>query len=150
MDQTFCFVYHMLNWSTTAIIEHCLQDIVQLVCNNVLVWGMCQSKIQMTCRTKQNIAKTITLPQPACLLLTVHLGAITSTGRLSVYTHTWLSTWCKKKKKKHDSLDQATFVHCSVVQFCCSYVYWRCFQWTGVSMGYLTALWLWSSHTRLK
>ena len=48
--------------------------------------------------------------------------------------------WCKRKC---DSSDQASFFHCSVVQFWCSRAHCRCFQqWTDVSMGTLTGLWL--------
>jgi len=53
-------------------------------------------------------------------------------------TRTRSSTWCKRKC---DSSDQATFFHCSVVQFWCSRAHcWPLWRWTGVSMGTLTGL----------
>ena len=50
-----------------------------------------------------------------------------SQGKLR--TRSQPSIWCKRK---HDSSDQATFFHCSVVQFWCSHAHCCQFRgWTG-------------------
>jgi len=64
--------------------------------------------------SQQNIAQSITLPPPACLLPIVRPGAMCSPGKW--HTRTRPSTWCKRE---YDSSDHATFFHCSVVQFWC-------------------------------
>ena len=60
--------------------------------------------------SQQNIAQSITLPQPACLLHIVHPGAMCSPGKRHTY-------WPGHPR---DSSDQATFFYFSVVQFWCS------------------------------
>ena len=72
---------------------------------------------------KQNVAQSITLPLPACLLPTVHPGVMCSPGK-----------W-------RDWSDQATVFYCSVVQFWCSCTHcWHFWRWTGVSMDTLTGV----------
>ena len=96
--------------------------------------------------SKQNIAQIITLPLPACPPHIVHPGVMCSPGKWR--TSTRLPTWCKRKR---DWGDQATFFHCSVVQFWCSCAHCWCFwRWTGVSMDTLTGVRLCSSiHNKL-
>ena len=67
--------------------------------------GRWQIDVHINVQT-QNIARSFSLPSPACLLPTVHPGAITSPGK----RHTCIrpSMCCKRKR---NSLDQATFFH---------------------------------------
>ena len=103
------------------------------------VGGTCQSNIHMDGRTQgfpADHCPNITLPPPAFHLPIVHLGAMCFPDEQ--HTRTQPSMWCKRK---HDSSDQATFFHFSVVQILCSRAHcWYFRLWTGVSMGTLTGL----------
>ncbi len=105
------------------------QDISSL--NNLMsVFSICtcQSNIHMDGRTQDFPAEVCPKHHTASASLhLVHPGAMCSPGKQC--TRTRPSTRCKRK---HDSLDQATFFHCSVVQFWCSRAHcWRFWRWTG-------------------
>ena len=86
-------------------------------------------------QSQQNIAQSITLPPTSMPSSHSASCAMCSPGKQ--HTSTRPSTWCKRKR---ESSDRANFFHCSVVQFWCSQAHFQ--QWTGVSMGTLTGLWL--------
>ncbi len=76
-----------------------------------------------------NIAQSITLLLSACFLHKVHPAAISSPSKWRTHTHP--SKWFKRR---HDSSDQATFFHCSIVQFWRSCAHSRHFS--GAHHGY--------------
>ncbi len=83
--------------------------------------------------SQQNIAQSITLLSPMFLLPTLHPLAISSNTHAPGHP----------SGLKRDSSDQATFFHCSMVQFCRLLAHYRYFRkWTGIIMGTLTSLWL--------
>lgn len=73
----------------------------------------------------QDTVQSITVPLSVCLLPIVHPGGISSLGNA---THTSNHTYDEQA-----SSGQATFLHCSVIQFWCSQSHCRqCNQqWTG-------------------
>lgn len=77
----------------------------------------------------QNIIRSITLPQLACLRPIMHPGARSSPGKQ--LTCTW-------RKRKHNSSDQTIVFHSSMVQFWCPLLVLSAVS--GVSMDTLTAL----------
>ncbi|KAF7656706.1 hypothetical protein LDENG_00037350 [Lucifuga dentata] len=95
----FCSVagHVILLKEAAAIREYRCHEGVDLVSNNVLVGGTCQSNIHMNAAPKvsqQNIAQIITLLPSACLLPIVHPGAISSPDKR--YTHTAIHMMSRK------------------------------------------------------